>query len=177
MRSNLPFIAWSTLVALALVVCSVAAWQLWRPYGHREAFFRSVDSALQNSASHHDGAFPDGRDPYKALQSLFPDYVNPGYELAGLSGNIKGVASALLAGQSISNLTSWVYVPGLRTNDDPRIAILWESKAGFHPSGRLSFRRIRPVLLLNREITNVPVSHWEGFLKDQEKLRGAIKHD
>jgi hypothetical protein len=145
------------------------------PFGHREAFMRSMDSVLQNYAVDHSGWFPDGKNSHDALVHLFPDYCPFGLELAGLSGDIQKLTNALQMGESISNLTSWVYVPGLREDDDSRLAILWESRPGLSAGGRLVSGGQRPVLLLNRDITNVPAVHWEDFLKQQELLRNAVQ--
>jgi hypothetical protein len=136
----------------------------------RRAFMRSVDASLMNYASDHDGWLPSDSDPFAALAKLYPDYCDAGNELAGLSGGIDKVTAALRDGKSISNLTSWVYVPSLRITDYPRIAVLWESKIGLDQSGRKSSRPTRPVLLLDRSITNVLASDWDSFLAEQASL-------
>jgi hypothetical protein len=137
---------------------------------HREAFMRLMDSALQNYASDHSGWLPSGDDPFAALSKLFPDYCAPGDELAGLSGNIPKTVKSLEAGRSISDYTSWVYISGLRTDDDLRIAVLWESASGICQNGAPTSNNSRPVLLLNRAITNISADIWPEFLKEQEEL-------
>ncbi len=145
-----------------------------RPYGHREAFLRTVDSDLQNFASDHDGFFPSAADRYAALALLYPDYSDSGCELAGLSGNISAVTNALQSGKSISNLTSWMFVPGLRQSDDPRIAIIWEATPGLLPDGTPGGRGSRPALLLSRTVTNIAWQNWNAFTKQQEELLSSI---
>jgi hypothetical protein len=164
------------LFALGGLFVAIAVWRkISFPYGHREAFLRTVDSDLQNYASDHDGWFPNADDSYNALAKLYPGYSGAGYELAGLSGNIQAVTNALQAGHSISTLTSWVFVPGLRRDDDPRIAILWESTPGLSPDGKLASWGNRPVLLLSLDITNIPEADWKSFLKQQELLRNEVQ--
>jgi hypothetical protein len=136
---------------------------------------RTVDSDLQNFATDHAGWFPKGSNSCEALCQLYPDYTDYGIELAGLSGNIRAVTNALQNRLSIEGLTSWVYVPGLRADDDPRLAILWESKTGLKSNGKRAHNDARPVLLLSRDITNVPSADWENFLKHQEQLRKAVQ--
>jgi hypothetical protein len=161
------------LVAVLSVASVLFYLHYWSPHGHREAFMRGMDSSLQNYATDHGGWFPDMGNPWDALAKLYPSYCNS--ELAGLTGNTQAVTDALKAGQSISNFTSWIYVPGLREGDDGRLAILWEAKQGISANGRLNFRGTRPVLLLNRDITNVATVNWEDFQKQQEELRSAIR--
>jgi len=143
----------------------------WRPYGHREAYLRIVDSTLQNYAHDHGGWFPVGDDSFQSLQSLYPEYFGSGVELAGLTGDIKAVSAALQNQQSISNLTSWSYVPNLRIDDDPQLAILWESKFGLSAAGRTILSDRRPVLLVNQAITNVSREDWPSFWEYQKQLQ------
>jgi hypothetical protein len=145
------------------------------PYGHREAFMRGMDRCLQDYAEAHQGSFPAGENAYSAIAKLYPDYCFPCELLAGLSGNIEDVTNALRTGQSLSNVTSWNYVPGLRQDDDPQIALLWESKAGLSSSGRWKIKRTRPVLLLSRDTINIPTSEWSDFTIRQQLLRNGRK--
>jgi len=172
-----PTFKWLRFVSIIGVVVTgiVACKEAPVSFGHREAFMRVIDSELANYAAHNDGCFPNGHDSYAALAKLHPDYCEAGSELAGLSGNIQQVTNALAKGVSISNLTSWVYIPGLREGDDPRIAILWESMAGLTQAGKVSSQKTRPVLLLDRSITNVPAANWESFTKQQEQFRNAVQ--
>jgi hypothetical protein len=134
-----------------------------------------VDLALHGYAKEHDGSFPNAQNGSAALELLYPNHVVTGKELAGLTGDQKRVVAALISNQSISNFTSWVYVPGFRSNDDPRLAILWESSSQVRVRG-LSFQKTRPVLLLDHEVTNVLVAEWDSFMQLQEALRtDAVK--
>jgi hypothetical protein len=159
------------VMVAGIVACTKTSY----PFSHREAFMRTVDSELANYAAHNDGCFPDGHNPCEALARLYPDYCDTGSELAGLSGSIQQVTNALSDGRSISNLTSWVYVPGLCEGDNPQIAILWESMPGLTQAGRVNSHKSRPVLLLDRSITNVLDTDWASFLKQQEQLRNAVQ--
>ena len=142
-----------------------------QPFGSREAFLRVVDSALQNYAYDHNGYFPDKDDPFTSLKELYPDYSGSGVELAGLSGSIAAVTNALQSGRSISNLTSWMYVPGLHTNDDPNLAILWETRPGMSHNGRFINDGSRPVLLLGQDVVAIAAKDWSVFLEQQQQMR------
>lgn len=162
--------------ALLVVACCVAT-VLYRkvayPYGHRAAVLRSMYFALLNYASDHDGSFPySEKGNYEALQKLYPEYVFSGVELAGISGDVDAVVAALRNNSPLNqSLTSWVYVQGLKKDDDPNLAILWESRAGLYPNGKRNSFGGRAVLLVNGDITNVPAADWESFEKQQQQLR------
>src|SRR6266571_9330734 len=167
-------------VALLVVACCVAA-VLYRkvayPYGHRAAVLRSMYFALLNYASDHDGSFPNSeKGNYDALQKLYPEYAPSGIELAGVSGNADAAVTALRNNTPLDqSLTSWVYVQGLKKDDDPNLAVLWESKRGLYPNGKRNSFGGHAVLLISGNITNVPAADWESFLKHQEKLRNAVQ--
>jgi hypothetical protein len=132
-------------IASLLALCILVWYYVFvGPYGARQAFMRLVDTDLENYAHDHGGVFPT------ALEDLYPGYAIPGVELAGLSGNVQDVTNALQRGSPISNLTSWVYVPGFKVTDNPSIAILWESKAGLSAAGKWRAGKSRAVLLLGR---------------------------
>lgn len=156
--------------ALAVSFAAVGCRHDARPYGDRQAALFQVGAALRNYAADHGGSFPSGADAYSALARLYPDYCTPGAELAGLSGGVEKVTSALREGRSISNLTSWVYVPGLTRTDDTRLAILWESKPAL-----INGCERRPVVLLSFEITNVPIKEWGNFLAGQSNMLSAAR--
>jgi hypothetical protein len=172
-KPTLPFRPLAALPALGLVAIAIVVflYNMRFPYGHREAFLRSVDRALQNYANDHGGAFPNDPEPSFALAKLYPEYSNSGIELAGLSGNIQLVTNALNKGLPISNLTSWIYVPGLRETDNQDLAILWEEKQGLSQTGHRGLRKTRPVLLVGEAVTNVAEKDWNTFLQFQQELR------
>lgn len=159
--------------AIGLLICTFAVCRVWwRPYGHREAYMRLVDRALHDYASDHGGTLPDGPDPYSALAKLYPKYDgSDGSELAGLTGNIAQVTNALRLHRSISNFTSFVYVPGLHENANPNLAVLWEKHAYLLGSGAVTPFATRPVLLLSRDFTNVPIAGWKEFETQQVILQ------
>jgi hypothetical protein len=144
--------------------------------GSRAPFMRLMEAELHTYSARHGGRYPDGAYEWEALAKLYPDYSATGVELAGLSGNIQQVTNALQKGLSISNFTSWSYATGLRSCDNPQLAILWESRSGFTEIGNSAPRGERPVLLLNGEITNIVAANWDSFLKRQEQLRKGVTH-
>lgn len=128
-------------------------------------------------ANDHEGWLPKSdKGALDALQKLYPEYCPSGKELAGLSGDIDAVVQNLQSGQPLTErLTSWVYVPGLKDNDDPNIAVLWESKAGIFANGKHDPSGARVAILLSGDITNIPAADWDSFVKQQEQLRRAVQ--
>lgn len=175
-RRTRNFTVGAAALGLVLVILGIGGCKLSYPYGHRGCTLRCVDSALQTYAHEHGGWFPDGENSYAALRKLYPEYASTGAEFAGVSGDIAATEAALRAGTPLdATLTSWVYTPGLRTDDDESIAILWESKRGLLSNGRRCRRGSRAVLLIGREITNVAGAEWPAFLRQQDALVKAAR--
>jgi len=159
-----------------LAVLTLAALQRVRfPYGKRPAAMLVMYYALRCYANDHDGTLPDSpRGPFAALTSLYPHYCPTGFELAGLSGAIERAQAALRAGSILDESTcSWAYFPGLRVNDNPSLAVLYERREGIRSGGRRSDDVGHAALLLDGTITNVPRAAWTSFLQKQESLRRA----
>jgi hypothetical protein len=154
-----------------------AFWTLTYPYGRRCCSFRSVHLALLTYSEDHQGWFPEASSgPLAALQSLYPVYCPDGSELAGISGDVESVVKTLRAGKPLDeDLTSWRYVPGLRNDDDPNLALLWANRPGLNANGSRNILRRRPVLLISGDITNVLENDWAAFKKEQQALLATTK--
>lgn len=142
----------------------------------RSGLMLNVYFAIRIYADDHAGWLPQSKSgPYDALQKLYPIYCPSGQELAGLSGSIDSVKRALKNGEPLTDkLSSWVYVQGFNTNDDPHIAILWEAKRGIFPSGEKDPSGGHAVLFLNGDLKQIPDAGWVKFLNDQEQFRKSI---
>jgi len=145
------------------------------PHGRRPGgvSLPGVYGALLTYAQEHNGWFPDSdQGQYRALQLLYNEYCPSGRELAGVSGNPDRTADALRSGTALSsNLSSWVYVPGLRSDDPGALAILWDSKPGLYHDGRRNSFGGRAVLFASGSISNVPAMDWDRFERKQRELR------
>jgi hypothetical protein len=145
------------------------------PFGDRPGTLTIMHGALLTYAQDHGGWFPSSKKGgLDALRHLYPQYCPTGKELAGVSGNIDEVVKALREGRGLDRFRSWVYSPGFRVDDDPCIAVLWESRGGLYSSGWRNFNGGHSVLLVRGDITNVPGAAWNTFLKSQEVLREAV---
>ncbi len=169
-RLRAPVAIASVSLLLVLVVV-LAAYRYYYPYGMRPACLPVFLGALRSYALEHDGFFPNGGGaPLEALRELSPRYLADCEPLAGLSGNIK-LLKAQVRGTSriTTNASSWVYWPGLRSDDDEQIALFWERESGVRFNG--SRARGREVGFVNGTFRQVLDDQWPDFLRDQEKLR------
>jgi hypothetical protein len=128
--------------------------------------------ALQDYAAVHQGWFPQSdKGPAAALQKLYPEYVSATV-LAGVTGDRKDIGDALQNGMPLTDdLTSWVYIQGLTTNDPHELAIVWERTNGYFANGYKDPSGGRAVLFLDGDTRQVSPSDWPAFLKNQELLR------
>jgi hypothetical protein len=156
---------------LLVLVVVLAAYRYYYPYGMRSACLPVFLGALRSYALEHDGFFPNGGGaPLEALRELSPRYLADCEPLAGLSGNIKLLKAQVLETSRITtNASSWVYWPGLRSDDDEQIALFWERESGVRFNG--SRARGREVGFVNGTFRQVLDDQWADFLRDQEKLR------
>lgn len=141
------------------------------PYGARPACLPVLLAALQSYSDKHGGAFPnEGKGPLEALMMLYPDQLADCEPIAGLSGDRKLLKKQIADGSPISEAaSSWVYWPGLRSDDDPEIALIWERRSGLRFNGSRAYgHEVGFVGGYMRQISDVA---WQSFLKDQERLR------
>ena len=162
--------------ALTLILVGIWGWYQYHfPFGHRDGTFRCTDAALRLYAQDHAGRFPnESADGLRSLRLLYPEYTPSGKELAGLSGDVGSLVQALSEGKQLNtNLSSWLYFPGLEVDDDSSLALLAETKFGLFPNGSRNPSGARSVLLLGRNFTNVTKDLWDSFAAEQQRLRVA----
>lgn len=175
--SNLRILALAVVAGAVLAVVGVSLYRKSDyPQGHRPAALLSMYLDLRNYAADHDGNFPvSEKGGLDALQQLYPQYA-AAVELAGISGDVEATAAALKRGSALNpSLTSWVYAQGLRIDDEPDLALLWESKGGLYPDGRRNEFGGHAVVLVGSDITNVPAMDWDNYLKQQEQRRNLAQ--
>ncbi len=174
-----PKVMLALLCLLAGASAAVGYRMFLYPHGRREGgtSLPGMYGALLTYAQEHNGWFPGGtQDPYQALQLLYPEYCPSGRELAGVSGSPAKTAYALSSGTPLgSNLSTWVYVSGLRSDDPGALAILWDSKPGLYQDGRRNSFGGRAVLFVSGNISNVPAMDWDRFERKQRELRIGLQ--
>ncbi len=69
----------------------------------------------------------------------------------------------------------WHYVEGLRTNDDPQIAIAWDKIFGLGHNGQRIRGLAHEVILVNGERKGIAMKEWPKFaLEQRERLAKVI---
>ena len=130
-------------------------------------------SALNIYASDHGGWYPrEAATPLESLRCMTNELGDSGL-LAGISGNREETVRRVWAGLPIDEtISSWVYFPGFRNDDDPKLAIIWERAAGVRfNGGRADGHAVGFVGGGHRQIRQ---AQWADFLKEQEELRKTI---
>jgi len=142
------------------------------PHGMRSGKLPTFMLTLSAYAEDHDGWYPRGEpSPLESLQKLYPEYARA--ELAGLSGSEKGTVERLKSGRALDGrVSSWIYVPGFRQDDDPSICIIWESWDGIFVNG--SRHDGHAVGFVGGGYDQIPSTNWASFLKRQEDLRKSV---
>jgi len=146
------------------------------PYGARPACLPVLLEALRSYSLENGGAFPDSRtEPLEALRMLYPKHLPDCQPIAGLSGDRELLKKHIADGSKLDEAaSSWVYWPGLRFDDNPDMALIWERKPGLRFNG--SRAQGHEVGFIGGYIRQVPDAQWETFLKEQEQMREkAIK--
>lgn len=134
-------------------------------------------SALRNYAEDHNDWYPkDGKTSLESLQLLCSetnDYTGEIGLLAGISGNIKETERRIKVGLPIDEqVSSWIYFPGFRDDDDDKLAIIWERQGGIRFNGAAADGHA--VGFADSHHEQIPQERWNEFLKQQEALRQTI---
>lgn len=170
-QTSLP--RWLRFAAVGLLGLAIFGWVArthYYPHGIRTAWLQVVQSALLNYADEHGGWLPDKeQNGVASLQLLTPEFLSKPDFLAGLTG-AAALAREICAtnGSLTAQHCTWVYRAGLRKDDDPGLAILWESSLGYRWDGRRS--AAQTVALLDGSVRSVPTNHWEYFIAEQQRL-------
>jgi hypothetical protein len=122
------FLGARVVAPLALVLAGIAGvggyYQWLYPFGHRVGCRPNTLGALSYYARKHQGWYPrDGAIPLACIAAFYPKYL--GAELAGITGDRVEVLRRLERRQPIDDtISSWVYFPGLRLDEDPETALV-----------------------------------------------------
>lgn len=175
-------------LSIPLILC-LLGYGFWRwkyPYGYRCCVSSLIFSDLLTYAGYHDGWFPkDAATPLECLQKLC---IEPGgcKFLAGFSGSQKKTVERLSSGGKLDEtISSWVYYPGLREDDEdllsaqgikPKLglALVWERRSGIGMGGLRAPEGSHLVIFSRQPPTQISGADWDSFLKEQEKCRRVI---
>jgi hypothetical protein len=147
-------------------------------YAQREGeAARALRTALAEYANRYGGWFPRGEASPEAslglLHCAYPELVTAAV-LAGEAVPEETVQARLRAGELLTPETcGWHYVEGLRSDDDPRLALFWDKPAPGWRAAQLSLGA-RFVIFLGGSVECIPPNRWEEFLAEQEWLRAGL---
>ena len=130
-------------------------------------------SALRSYAQDNDGDFPGGENSLQALSLIYPDYIKHVQHLAGISGDEKLAERLIASGRKLDSVSSsWIYHLGLRSDDLPNIAIIWESREGLGFNGKRAAGHA--VGFVDGSMRQIHSSKWRAFCEEQQILRSEV---
>jgi hypothetical protein len=144
------------------------------PYGWSHCCITGLGMSLRNYAEKHDGNFPTGESCPEASLSLlhYQQSCGTGAEvLRGKTVPVEITQAVLDRGELLGpDSCGWHYVEGLREDDNPDIAILWD-KVGLGHNGE---RGYHSVLCIAGFEKSIPDKEWPAFLEEQKALIEAL---
>jgi hypothetical protein len=164
----------AALVAVVGLAVLYGAYRAKYPYGISHCCILIMGGALKEYADDHNGQFPAGQaTPEASLSLLYQSNYADAYLLRGKTVPEKTVAAILKGGGLLGPDTcGWHYVEGLRSDDDARIAILWDKVGLGHDGERLKSGG-REVMFVDGQRRFVSGKEWAGFVKGQQDLLAA----
>lgn len=167
------------LILLSLILLPIGACYAWHryeyPYGSTHRCDIGIYMFLREYAELHGGNFPEGEDTAAALSKLVTEFDVPESQWGQLAGKAFTDEEARECVKDHGRLTeercSWHYVPGLRTDSDPGLALFWDKTGLSHNGARTKPLRYEVTYVDGRRGA-IPASGWQEFMKRQEELRG-----
>jgi hypothetical protein len=161
----------AVVAAASLLLLGLGLHNYYYPCGFRSGKMTTFIGVLAAYAQENEGWYPrGGATPLASLQKLYSKYCVEGRALAGMSGDEATTLRYLKTGKMIDEaVSSWVYHPGFRNDDNPEIAIIWERRAGIFVNGSRSDGHA--VGYADGGCAQISSSKWPEFLKRQEELR------
>ena len=172
------FVKRLTKVGLLAAVIAAAVFGYYRyhyPYGWSHCCDLILANELGDYAKDHGGWFPRGEaTPEASLSLLYRQNSWNAYLLRGKTVPESEVKSILERGELLGPDTcGWHYVEGLRSDDNPRLALFWD-KAGLGHNGERA-NGWRRVCFVNGTMNAVEEAQWESFLADQQRMRAELR--
>ena len=169
----------ATVAATLITLLAGAGFAIYRyhyPYGWTHCCDSQLGRALNQYAVLHGGWFPRGEvTPEASLSLIYRMDPASWYLLGGKTVPESVVKSQLESGQLLTPETcSWLYVEGLRSDDDPRLALFWD-KIGLGHNGERRPDGGHMMVNIQGIHQNIPGAEWAAFLSQQEELRSALK--
>jgi hypothetical protein len=167
------------LLTISLLLGAVAGggygWYRYQyPYGATHRCGIGLNLWFHEYADAHGGNYPEGEDSAEALSQLATLGEWPETWWGQLAGKAISDEEAIQCVKQHGRLTeefcSWHYVPGLRSDSDPGLALFWDKTGLAHNGMRQNPVRYE-VMFVGGFSKMISESEWPKFLKRQEELR------
>jgi len=164
------------LISIAVVICvgAFAWWKVWPkyPYGVSHSCSKALGLELRLYANDHDGWYPYGMKTPEASLSLLCT------NNSSVQGILRGkhlpqeVVDRALANNGLLGPAScgWHYIEGLREEDDPQLAVLWDRIIGLDHNGRLKSGLQHEVITVDGSMQYISKQNWPAFVQQQKRL-------
>lgn len=164
----------------ALVQYMAARHRYMYPYGWSHSCDKNLSFALRHYADTHGGWFPRGAaSPEASLSLVFANRsadADAAEILRGKTVPAEAVRERLERGELLTPETcGWHYVEGLRSDDDPDLALFWDKAGLGHNGERLTGGRFVMPISGFSKLVETADGGWEKFLAEQERLRANLK--
>lgn len=173
MQRRLIHTALAIASVLGVFASGLYAWHRYTyPFGASHCCDNQLYLVLLGYADSNGGRFPDGEETPEASLSLIYAKREPSCTdlLCGKTGSQKVVKEILDRGKLLSPETcGWNYVPGLRVDDDFRLALFWDKEGLGHNGQRLPAGG-HIVTFVGGSKVYIPAARWQAFLAEQELL-------
>ena len=159
----------ASVVAAGLVGGCYAWYRYEFPFGPSHCCDSLLYFALSEYADAHGGNFPAGEATPEASLSLIHPMCAADL-LCGKSGSESLTQAVLDRGELLGPDTcGWNYIEGLRSDDDSRLALLWD-KEGLDHNGKWLSGGGHIVMLISGHSEHVPAAKWDELLAEQKVL-------
>jgi len=172
-----PWLKKLLLAAAAVVMAGTSLWGYWRytyPYGYSHSCSKSLGTSLRMYADDNFGWLPHGQATAEAsLSTLMKSDDTVRNLLRGKHIQQKVVDQALRRDGVLGpESCGWHYVEGLREDDDPQTAVIWDKVTGlWHNGNRRSGSSImHEIIRLDGAMEFISRERWPEFVAEQKKL-------
>ncbi len=172
-RKGVP---WRTIVLALVGIGGIAGLSFYAshrnkyPYGWSHSCAKELASQLWFYAEENNGCFPSGRTTPEASLGLLYDGTDD-FMIGLLRGKTvpeNVTRAALKTGKFGPESTGWHYVEGLRSDDDPQIAVAWDKIHGLGHNGQRLEWLARSVIFLDSSEQGISEEKWPDFVADQK---------
>jgi len=167
---------WALCILSGIAIGGLVVYQVWLkpkyPYGASHSCSKGLGLDLRIFANANDGWFPHGmKTPEASLSLLCTNDPNVRLILRG-KHLPQEIVDQSLASDGVLGPAScgWHYIEGLREDDDPQLAVLWDRITGLGHNGQRRSGLEREVVMIDGSAQQISKEAWPAFVREQKKL-------